>query len=110
LPPGFNLSNGNPGVLVQETAGVWFLQVWIQPGAKHNAVMGVLDGCLKIRIAAPAVDNKANGALAAYVAAQLGLRRGQVDIVSGLTGRRKKLRINSKEEPVWKNLFPTGAP
>lgn len=93
--------------MIRKSESSWLLSVWIQPGAKHDAVAGLMDGCLKIRISAPAVDNKANQALIAFVAASLGLRRNQVEITSGQTGRRKTLRILSKVKPDWEQLFST---
>jgi uncharacterized protein len=80
--------------------------VWVQPGARQDAVVGILDGCLKIRVAAPAVDNKANLAVVAFIAARLHVRRSQVHIVHGKSCRRKKLRIDSTDTPAWNNLFP----
>jgi uncharacterized protein len=86
----------------------WLLPVWVQPGAKRDQVSEVVDGRLKLRIAAPAVDNKANTALTAYVAGQLGLRRNQVALVAGSTGRKKTLRIVAEQEPDWERLAPAG--
>ncbi|WP_156932958.1 DUF167 domain-containing protein [Desulfonatronum lacustre] len=86
----------------------WLLPVWVQPGAKRDQVSGIVDGRLKLRITAPAVDNKANTALAAYIAGQLGLRRNQVALVAGTTGRKKTLRIVAEQEPDWERLAPAG--
>jgi len=49
---------------------------------------------LKIRIAAPPVDNAANRALIDFIAQQLGVAKSSVRIVSGVTGRRKVLEID----------------
>lgn len=84
----------------------WLLSVWVQPGAKSDQVVGILDGSLKLRICAPAVDNKANKALVGLVAKLLDLPRRQVSLVGGMTGRRKKLRIVAGEEPAWDRLIP----
>ncbi len=50
-------------------------------------------GLVKIRIAAPAVDNAANLALIDFVACRLGVSKRWVRIVSGATGRRKVLEV-----------------
>lgn len=81
----------------------WLLSVWVQPGAKSDQVVGILDGSLKLRICAPAMDNKA---LVGLVAKLLDLPRRQVSLVGGMTGRRKKLRIVAGEEPAWDRLIP----
>jgi uncharacterized protein (TIGR00251 family) len=52
------------------------------------------DGVIKIRIAAPAVENAANLALVEFVAKQLGIAKRSVRIVSGHTSRRKMLEID----------------
>ena len=52
------------------------------------------DGVVKIRIAAPAVENAANEALVGFVAAALGVAKRSVKIVSGRASRRKVLEID----------------
>jgi uncharacterized protein len=56
------------------------------------------DGVIKIRIAAPAVENAANEALVDFVAAALGVSKRSVRIVSGRTSRRKVLAIDGVTE------------
>ncbi len=48
--------------------GSWRVSVWVQPGAKNEGVTGEYQDSVRVRINAPAVDNKANKALAAFVA------------------------------------------
>ena len=43
--------------------GIWRLSIWAQPGAKEDEVAGLYQGCVKLRVKAPAVDNKANKAI-----------------------------------------------
>lgn len=82
----------------------WELLVRVQPGAKKSEFTGVREGRLCIRLAAPAVENKANMALCAFVAEALGLRPSRVRLVSGETGRQKKLFIDTENEPDWAGL------
>jgi uncharacterized protein (TIGR00251 family) len=70
------------------------LHVYIQPRASKTELAGVHDGMIKIRIAAPAVENAANRALVDFVAQQLGIAKGRVRVVSGGTSRRKTLEID----------------
>jgi uncharacterized protein (TIGR00251 family) len=70
------------------------LLLHIQPGAKKNEVVGRHGEALKIRLAAPPVDGKANEALIAYLAAKLGVGRTAVELVSGQTARAKRVRID----------------
>jgi len=72
------------------------LPVRVHPGAKRDAITGVHDGALKVSLVAPAVDSRANEALIAFIASQLGLRRSQVKLLSGAKSRSKTLRIEAK--------------
>ena len=56
-------------------------------------MMGVADGALRLRLAAPPVDGRANAALTAFIAERLGVARGNVWLARGATTRRKVLRI-----------------
>lgn len=69
------------------------LTLHIQPGAKKTEVAGLHGDALKIRLAAPPVDGKANGALIGFIADRLGVAKSAVALKSGLTSRRKVLEI-----------------
>jgi hypothetical protein len=69
------------------------LDLHIQPGAKKTEVVGRHGDALKIRLAAPPVDGKANAALIAYIAAKVGAGRTAVEVISGQTSRAKRLRV-----------------
>lgn len=69
------------------------LTLHIQPGAKKTEFAGLHGDALKIRLAAPPVDGKANDALAKFVAETLGIPKGSVNLKSGQTSRRKVLEI-----------------
>jgi len=70
------------------------LAVAVTPNAKHTAADGLHDGALRVRLNAPPVDGKANEALTAWLAAQLGLPRRSVQLLRGATARRKQLHID----------------
>ncbi len=69
------------------------LNLHIQPGAKTTEIVGRHGDALKIRLAAPPVDGKANAALVAFVAAKVSLGRTAVEVISGQTARAKRVRI-----------------
>jgi len=69
------------------------LTLHIQPGAKKTEVVGLHGDALKIRLAAPPVDGKANAALIGFVAERLGLAKSAVSLRSGQTSRRKVLEV-----------------
>ena len=74
------------------------LAVRLSPRAARDGVDGVAqdaDGrpLLKIRLTAPPVDGEANAALIAFLAKVLSLRKADIEIRSGLTGRVKILHL-----------------
>jgi len=69
------------------------IAVYVQPRAKRTEIAGRHGADLKIRVAAPPVEQAANEALLAFVATTLGVRRGNVRLVAGVTSRRKVLEI-----------------
>lgn len=71
----------------------WLLAIHAQPGAKKTGVAGLHGDSLKIRIAAPPVDGKANTALIAFVARTLGVPKSAVTLVKGESSREKLLRV-----------------
>jgi uncharacterized protein (TIGR00251 family) len=68
--------------------------VYVQPRASKTELAGLHDGLLRIRLAAPPVDGAANAALVVFIAGKLGIAKSRVQVVSGLTGRRKVVRID----------------
>jgi len=69
------------------------LSVKAQPGAKRNGIVGTHGDALKVAVSAPADQGKANTALAEVLAEAFGLRRAQVELVSGQTSRDKRFLI-----------------
>jgi uncharacterized protein (TIGR00251 family) len=63
--------------------------VRLAPRSSSNRVDGVLDGVLKVRVTAPAVEGAANTALVYLLAEELGVPRSGVRIVAGATSRQK---------------------
>lgn len=69
------------------------LQIQVQPGAKRTEVAGLYGDCLKLRLASPPVDGKANECLIEFLAERLGVKRGQVKITRGPSSRRKNVFV-----------------
>jgi uncharacterized protein (TIGR00251 family) len=66
----------------------------VQPGARRTQVAGIHGAALKLRLAAPPVDGKANEALVALIAAHFKLRKAQVTIRRGTSSRLKLVSIS----------------
>jgi uncharacterized protein len=73
--------------------GRYTLTLHIQPGARKTEIAGRHGDALKIRLAAPPVDGKANEALLRFVAETLHLPKSSVCLKSGQTSRRKVLEV-----------------
>jgi len=79
--------------LVADGDGVT-LRLHIQPGAKKTEVVGMHGDALKIRLAAPPVDGKANACLLAFLADQLGVAKASISLISGDTSRAKRMHVS----------------
>lgn len=79
----------------QSADGSLTLTLHIQPGAKKTEFAGLHGDALKIRLAAPPVDGKANDALIKFIADFVGTSRTSVGLKSGHTSRRKVLEIKN---------------
>jgi uncharacterized protein len=69
-------------------------EVRVQPRASRTELAGLHGAALKVRIAAPPVDDAANRALVQFLAECLGVPRRSVRIVAGATGRTKILEVD----------------
>ena len=69
------------------------IDVLVVPRASRSELSGIHQGRLRIRIAAPPVEGKANQALTRYVAKLVGVSRSRVTIASGQGGRRKVVSV-----------------
>ena len=70
------------------------LELHVQPGAAHSEFAGMHGERVKLRLAARAVDGKANAALVEFLAAHYGVPKRSVRIVSGLKSRDKRVVID----------------
>ncbi|MGB7542421.1 MAG: DUF167 family protein [Burkholderiales bacterium] len=77
----------------RKTTAGWLLAIHAQPGAKKSEVAGIHGDALKVRIAAPPVEGRANAALAAFIAAALEVPKKSVTVVKGDSSRRKTVLI-----------------
>lgn len=74
------------------------LQIHAQPNAKSTGATGFHGDALKVRIAAPATEDKANAALLSWLAETLRLPRNTLRIRSGSTSRRKVVEIHPADQ------------
>ena len=67
--------------------------VRVQPRASKNEVAGLIDGALKIRLQAPAVEDRANEALCEFLADILKRPKSAVRILAGDRSRTKRVEV-----------------
>ena len=70
------------------------LELHVQPGASRSEFAGKHGDRLKVRLAAPPQDGKANAALIDFLAQYYGVPRRNVRITSGLKSRQKRVVID----------------
>lgn len=79
--------------LYDETDEGVVVHVHVQPGAGRSAVVGRHGDALKVRVAAPPVEGRANEATEALLAEALGVARADLEMTSGATSRTKRYRL-----------------
>jgi uncharacterized protein len=80
-------------IWLKQTPNGITLNLHCQPGAKITKVVGLHDGCLKISLQAPALENKANELLLAWLSKRLKVPQKQIQFISGQNSRIKRLEV-----------------
>lgn len=65
----------------------------VVPGSRRDQIVGRLGDRLKVKVAAPPEDGRANEAVCALIAAALGVKARDVTIVAGHTSAEKTVRV-----------------
>jgi uncharacterized protein (TIGR00251 family) len=78
---------------VEEIKGGVVFKVKVVPGSSRTAVCGLLDEMVKIKVSAAPEKGKANKSLLDFLAKQLGVKKGAVNIISGKTSAVKSVRV-----------------
>ena len=69
------------------------LRIKVKPGSRREELLEQPDGSWLAHVKAPPVDGKANAALVALLAEHFGLRKAQINIRSGSSGRLKLVQL-----------------
>ena len=70
------------------------IDVHVQPRARKTEIVGMHGDAVKIRLQAPPADGAANEELIRVLSKKLGVRRTDIELVGGVSSRRKRIRIN----------------
>ena len=82
----------------RSAAGVQMISVRVRAGAHRDEVIGVWDGVLVVRVAAPAHEGRANRALCRLLADRLGVAPSRVVIVRGQHSREKLVAVDGLDQ------------
>lgn len=74
------------------------VQVRVQPKASQNAVDGIRDGVVRVRVTAPPAGGEANDAVIRLLAKVLGIGRTRISIVRGQSARVKTLEVEAMSD------------
>lgn len=80
-------------ITVDDRAGCAVFGVRVSPGAARTRALGEHAGALKLAVAAPPERGKANAAVIEFIADALGVRKADVEILSGETSRDKRVAV-----------------
>lgn len=83
------------------------LKLYVQPKASKSRIIGLHDGCLKLAVAAPPVDGKANKQMLKFLATTLGIANRELSIKSGARSRRKQVVVKSLDADTVRTIIET---
>jgi uncharacterized protein len=96
-------------VEVDKVRGTATFSVRVQPRASRDEIAGVIDGAMKIRLCAPAVENRANEALVEFLSSVLKTSKSAVRIRSGEQSRSKRVEVVGVTRQQIESLLQTEA-
>ncbi len=80
-------------VWLKKHEGTVSLSLYIQAGAKKNQIVGEHDSRLKVKIAAPPIEGRANEEILAFFRRIFSLSKSQVSLIRGATTKLKVLEL-----------------
>ena len=81
------------GLAIREDNDGVIFSAKIVPASSRTAIAGLLDGMVKIKVAAPPEKGKANQLLLSFLAKQLGIKTKALSIISGQSSAVKQIKI-----------------
>lgn len=81
------------GFVRSDEHGNSLIAVKAVPGAKRDEIVGPLGERLKIRVSAPPEGGKANRAICEVLAAALGVKARDVEVIAGHASAEKMVRV-----------------
>lgn len=85
---------------LEEKDDYLILNIRVVPRSANDSIQGLLGDALKVRIQALPVEGKANAYLIKFLSKHLKIPRSSIEILSGKTGRNKRLRISNPTDEI----------
>ncbi len=83
------------------------ISLHVYPNAPRNQLVGLNDGVLAVRVAAPPVRGQANRELVSFLSRLLGVNKSRLAIIRGHTSRNKLISVSGlSQAEVLRRLFP----
>ena len=89
---------------LEADGNVLCINVHVQPNARSTQFAGRHGDAIKIRVAAPPVDAKANRLLLDFISEKLAVPRAAVSLRHGAKGRRKLIEVRAPGEEALRSL------
>ncbi len=80
-------------ISIHDTPAGASFTIKVHPRARKNAITGEIGDALKLSLTAPPAEGRANEACIEFLASLLKLPRSSITIASGLSSRRKVIRV-----------------
>ena len=93
-------------VFIKETGDNVVFLIHVVPKSTKSEIAGIQDNALKIKIAAPPVEGRANTECVRLLSEILGIKKNQVAIISGHKSRRKKVAITGVKRKDIESVLP----
>lgn len=80
------------------------LKIYVQPGAKRTALVGLHNQMIKIAIKEKALEGAANEALREFLAGMLRVSKSSVTLIRGGTSRQKVVEVSGEPKVLMERL------
>ncbi len=81
------------------------LKIKVEPRSSKSGIVGPYGDALKVKLTSPPVEGKANKELIEVLAKELGIRKKDIEIVSGQSSKNKTVKISSANDIKNKHLL-----
>ena len=81
-----------------EKSGSIILRIKVEPRSSRPGISGLYGDAIKVKLTSPPVEGKANNEVISVLAKALGVKKRQIEIISGWTSKNKIIRLTGVKE------------